>query len=90
METRDWQLRLMRRARFLRRLLPSWHRRERAFRDWYEGQVIGAVADGRLAGAAAEEALRLPERVTGFRDVRHPKEDAAYARLAELLEEAAR
>jgi indolepyruvate ferredoxin oxidoreductase len=85
METRDWQLRLMRRARFLRRLLPSWHRRERRFRDWYEREVIGAVCDGRLAGPAADEALRLPERVTGFRAVRHPKEDAAYARLEELL-----
>ena len=86
METRDWQLRLMSRARLLRRLLPAWHRRERAFRDWYEAEVLGAVCDGRLAGAAAEEALRLPEAVTGFRDVRHPKEDAAYARLPELLE----
>ena len=50
METRDWQLRLVRRARFLRRLLPSWHRRERAFRDWYEDEVVGAVCDGRLRG----------------------------------------
>ena len=87
METRDWQLRLIRRARFLRRALPAWHRRERAFRDWYEAEVVGAVCDGRLAGPAAEEALRLPESVTGFRGVRHPKEDAAYARLSELLAE---
>jgi indolepyruvate ferredoxin oxidoreductase len=85
METRDWQLRLLRRARVLRGLLPSWHRRERAFRDWYEAEVVGAVCDGRLAGAGAEEALRLPESVTGFREVRYPKEDAARARLAELL-----
>lgn len=87
METRDWQLRLIRRARFLRRLLPAWHLRERAFRDWYERDVIGAVCHGRLAGAAAEEALHLPEMVTGFREVRYPKEEAAYARLRELLEE---
>ncbi len=85
METRDWQLRLMRRARFLRAMLPSWHRRERRFRDWYESEVLGAVCDGRLAGPAADEALRLPEGVTGFRTVRYPKEDAAYARLDELL-----
>ena len=75
----------MRRARFLRCLLPSWHRRERAFRDWYEDEVVGAVCDGRLAGSDAEEALRLPESVTGFREVRYPKEDAARARLSELL-----
>ena len=85
METRDWQLRLMRGARVLRRLLPRWHERERAFRDWYEAEAVGAVCDGRLIGAAAEEALRLPEGVTGFREVRYPKEDAARDRLAELL-----
>ena len=79
----------MRRAAVLRRLLPAWHRRERAFRDWYEDAALGAVCGGRLAGEAAEEALRLPEAVTGFRDVRYPKEDAAYARLAELLGPAA-
>ena len=87
MTTRDWQLRLARRARFLRRLMPSWHRRERAFRDWYVDEVVGAVHEGRLEGAAAEEALRLPETVTGFRGVRYPKEDAAYARFARLMEE---
>jgi len=83
--TRDWQLRLFARGRALRRLMPAWHRRERAFRDWYEDAVIGAVAESRLSGEAAHEALRLPERVTGFREVRYPKEDAAYARFAELL-----
>jgi indolepyruvate ferredoxin oxidoreductase len=71
-------------------MLPAWHRRERAFRDWYEDEVVGAVCDGRLAGPAAEEALRLPESVTGFREIRYPKEDAAYARLSELLSAGAR
>jgi indolepyruvate ferredoxin oxidoreductase len=85
MRAKDWMLRLARRARFARRLMPRWHARERAFRDWYEREVIGAVADGRLRGAAAEEAMSLPSGVTGFREVRYPKEDAAYARLAELV-----
>jgi indolepyruvate ferredoxin oxidoreductase len=84
--TRDWMLALARRMRFLRRLMPAWHRRERAFRDWYAGEVIDAVCTGRLAGEAAEEALRLPETVTGFRTVRYPKEEAAYARFREILE----
>jgi indolepyruvate ferredoxin oxidoreductase len=86
LKTRDSLLRLVRPARFLRKLMPSWHRRERAFRDWYTGTVLDAVCAERLAGAAAEEALRLPERVTGYREVRYPKEDAAYARFTELME----
>ena len=88
MRTRDWMLRLVRRARFLRRLMPAWHVRERAFRDWYARDVVGAVVAGRLTGDRAEEALRLPERVTGYRQVRYPKEDAAYARFATLVESA--
>jgi indolepyruvate ferredoxin oxidoreductase len=88
MQTRDWMLRLVRRARFLRRLMPAWHHRERAFRDWYATDVVGAVCSGQLSDAAADEALRLPERVTGFRQIRYPKEDAARARFAELMAEA--
>ena len=88
MKTKDWMLRLIRRARFLRRVLPAWHTRERAFRDWYERDVVSAVVSGRLTGAAADEALRLPEKVTGFRQVRYPKEDTAYARFAALIESA--
>ena len=68
--------------------MPAWHTRERAFRDWYERDVVGAVVSGRLTGAAADEALRLPEKVTGFRQVRYPKEDTAYARFAALIESA--
>ncbi len=85
LETRDWMLRIARRARFLRRLMPAWHRRERAFRDWYETEVVAAVCDGRVTGPVADEALRLPERVTGYREIRYPKEDTAYARFGELL-----
>ena len=88
MKTKDWMLRLIRRARFLRRVMPAWHVRERAFRDWYETEVLRAVCSGRLTGGAADEAMRLPERVTGFRQIRYPKEDTARARLAELLAEA--
>jgi len=85
MKTRDWMLRMVRRARFLRRVMPAWHRRERAFRDWYEADVVAAVVAGRLAGDRADEALRLPERVTGYRQVRYPKEDVARERFGQLL-----
>ena len=69
----------MRRARSCAGCSPSWHERERAFRDWYGPRPSGRLpADGRQR-RAAEEALRLPETVTGFREVRYPKEDAARA-----------
>jgi indolepyruvate ferredoxin oxidoreductase len=89
MKARDWMLKLARRARFSRRLLPAWHRRERAFREWYEREVLPAVVEGRLSGPAAEEAIRLPERVTGYREIRYPKDEAARARFRELTGAAA-
>jgi indolepyruvate ferredoxin oxidoreductase len=86
LRTRDWMLAGARRMRVLRRLMPAWHRRERAFRDWYIDEVVEAVVTGRVSGGDAEEVLRLPETVTGFRGVRYPKEDAAYERFREAME----
>ena len=39
----DWQLRMMARAKWLRKLLPQWHVKERQFRDWYETLVDRAA-----------------------------------------------
>jgi indolepyruvate ferredoxin oxidoreductase len=83
--TRDWMLEIVKRMRWLRRALPDWHRPEREFRDWYLDllpRFAGVVGD-----AAAYEAfvrvLRLPEGVTGYREIRYPKL-AAARRQAEV------
>jgi indolepyruvate ferredoxin oxidoreductase len=83
--SRDWMLQIMRRAKFLRRLLPRWHHRERAFRDWYL-----VLADEFRFSSDTDyhrwvEALRVPESATGYRDVRYPKMDAAMRRAHELI-----
>ena len=70
--TRDWQLKLVSNCKWLRNL-PGWHRREVAFRDWYTGLLT------RVSFAADyEKAVRIlksPEEVTGYREVRYPKQD---------------
>lgn len=85
MRTRDWMLRILSRMRWLRRALPDWHRPEKAFRDWYLG-LLPAV-QGPLADPArydlATRLLNLPETVTGYREIRYPKMEAAR-RQAEL------
>lgn len=87
-KSRDWQLRLMARARWLRKLMPGWHRREREFRDWYLAlvrQLDWASAPPHLASRNYERwlaILRSVETVTGFREVREPRMEAAR-RLAE-------
>ncbi len=86
LKTRPWMLRLMRRAKFLRRLLPAWHARERAFRSWYFDLADQFAAPADSASYAAWlKILRLPEEATGYREVRYPRMDLARKRAEELL-----
>jgi indolepyruvate ferredoxin oxidoreductase len=86
LKTRPWMLRVMRRGKFLRRLLPAWHARERAFRDWYFdlADQFQAPRDPS-AYATWLKVLRLPEEVTGYREVRYPKMELAQKRAEEML-----
>lgn len=79
MRTRDWMLNLMKHQRWLRRALPEWHRAEKDFRDWYIQLLAGFGPAARTpAGYAAYVRLmRLPESVTGYREIRYPKMAAA-------------
>jgi len=89
MKTRDWMLELMKRMRWLRRLLPEWHRPEREFREWYAGLIP------RFVAAAAEpdayqvfiRVLSIPESVTGYREIRYPKMAAAREQADRWLAE---
>jgi hypothetical protein len=77
--TRDWHLRLVRSMKWLRRL-PGWHKRETEFRDWYISLLDRVSLCGSAAYEQALAALKSPEPVTGYREVRYPKQD--QARLA--------
>jgi indolepyruvate ferredoxin oxidoreductase len=85
-KTRPWMLRLMRRGKFLRRLLPAWHAKEKAFRAWYFDLADKFAAPSDAAAYAAWlKILRLPEEATGYREVRYPRMEAARKRGDELL-----
>lgn len=85
--SKDWELRMMAGATFLRKLLPQWHRAERGFRDWYTTLVDRFEWQSEGDYAKWEQILRCPETVTGYREVRYPKMDAARARAERLLAE---
>jgi indolepyruvate ferredoxin oxidoreductase len=72
--TTDWQLRMVSHMKWWRRL-PGWHKREAAFRDWYAAlpERLNLNTDSGYALALA--ALRCPEQVSGYREVRYPKMD---------------
>jgi indolepyruvate ferredoxin oxidoreductase len=83
-----WQLRALASWKILRTIWPGWHKRDVAYREWYEQLVDRCVGLG--AGSAAQyqkwaSVLKTPEMVTGFRDVRWPKIEAARAAAETLL-----
>jgi len=86
MVTRDWQLALMKRMKFLRRLLPGWHRLEKDFRDWYLELAERFDAEDENAYRQWLDLLKSPEDVRGYRDIRYRAMEKARAQ-AELVYE---
>jgi len=86
-----WQLNLLKHLRWLRAVLPGWHRREREFRDWYIRlvedfcHVLPTLGADRAAYDRWVEALRCVEPVSGYREIRYPKMDEARRRAEELV-----
>jgi indolepyruvate ferredoxin oxidoreductase len=86
MNTRNWQLRIVRRMKFLRKYLFR-HRKEEEFRDWYIERVINYFLENSEQNyGLAVEFLKMPlglnvpgraKGVTGFREVIYPKMDLA-------------
>ena len=86
MNTKNWQLNLMKRMRFLRRLLSQWHKLEKVFRDWYIAEVIDTFAPhDRESYEDHVSAIEVPEEVRGYREVRYPKMENARKKVEELL-----
>ncbi|MCH7715371.1 MAG: M48 family metalloprotease [Gemmatimonadetes bacterium] len=83
---RQWQLNLMKRMKFLRRWLPKWHTKEKAFRDWYIAEVIDTFAPTNAKSYENHvRALETPEEVRGYREVRYPKMAEARKEVEALL-----
>lgn len=86
--TRPWMLKLMAKQKWLRRALPGWHEKERAFRDWYYDLVEQFPAADSLSPVDYQtwvEMLRLPETARGYREVRYPKMAEAQEKADKLL-----
>jgi indolepyruvate ferredoxin oxidoreductase len=87
-DTRNWQLHLMKRMKFLRRWLPEWHAKEKAFREWYITRVIDTFSPTDPETYEKHlEALECVEEVRGYRDIRYPKMETAKQKVEGLLEE---
>jgi indolepyruvate ferredoxin oxidoreductase len=84
-KARPWQLRLIKRLKSLRRVLPGWHKKEREFRDWYRALVVKFTYHDLAFYRQYVKALKAPEKVTGYRAVRYPKMDEARRFVDGLL-----
>ncbi|MEM0481433.1 MAG: DUF6537 domain-containing protein [Nitrososphaerota archaeon] len=86
MNTKNWQLRIIRRMKFLRKYLFR-HKKEEEFRDWYVERVISYFLENSEQNyELAVEFLKMPlsfnvpahaKGITGFREVIYPKMDLA-------------
>ncbi len=85
MITKDWQLDIMKRMKFLRKLLPGWHVREKAFRNWYIELAKQFHYEDRTTYDAYVRAFEVPDEVSGYREVRYPKMEAAKQKAEAFL-----
>jgi indolepyruvate ferredoxin oxidoreductase len=83
--SRDWMLNIMKKMKFLRRLMPAWHKREKAFRVWYEGMVDKFEFTSPEQYERWVRVLSLPEEVRGYRTVRYPKMENAIGLADQIL-----
>jgi indolepyruvate ferredoxin oxidoreductase len=86
MDSRNWQLRLLRHLKFLRRLLPAWHREEKEFRDWYLQLAGRFQAEDEASYALWVKILNCPERVRGYREIRRPCMETARLEVVQCLQ----
>lgn len=84
--TRDWMLNLMKRMKFLRKLMPAWHREEKAYRDWYADFVDRFEYDHEERYGDYVRVFRMPEEVRGYREVIRPRIKAAYQAAAAMMD----
>lgn len=84
--SKPWMLKLMAKAKFLRPLLPLWHRKERKFRNWYISLLNEFNPSSPESYETFLEIFNCVEQVKGYREIRYPKMEAARQHVTELLE----
>jgi indolepyruvate ferredoxin oxidoreductase len=82
--TRPWMHRIFRNTKFMRKL-PSWHRREKEFREWYIGLLDRIDLQSDSGYHNALRVLSAPGEATGYREVRYPKMDRVKQESEALL-----
>lgn len=80
-----WSLYLIRSQRWMRHLMPWFHKEDVKFLKWYENVVDDYAFTDRVTYAQYLEVLRCPESVTGYAEIRWPKMETARNRAEQIL-----
>jgi indolepyruvate ferredoxin oxidoreductase len=67
-ESRPWMLKIMKHQRWLRRILPHWHKREKHLALWIRHQLLKEIPI--LSLEEKNKALRKIEQIKGYREKR--------------------
>jgi len=84
--TKNWMLQIMKHLKLLRKVLPSWHAREKDFRRWYQELVRNFRYEDYKTYLGYVEVLKCPEEVRGYREIRYPKMEAAQKKVKDILD----
>lgn len=87
LKSSPWMLKIMSKAKFLRKVLPGWHRQEKEFRDWFLSSCREFEYSTAQAYKLWVEFFELPEGITGYREIRYPKMEKAKERALRILSE---
>ncbi|GMU22763.1 MAG: indolepyruvate ferredoxin oxidoreductase [Phycisphaerae bacterium] len=80
-----WMLYVIRNFRFLRPVLPGYHREDKQLLQWYERVVDDFAYTDETSYQLYVDALNTVESVTGYAEIRWPKMEAARTRAEQLL-----
>lgn len=72
---KDWMLKIMRHCRFLRPILPGWHKKENAIGLKVRNSILKEIPN---LEKGKRRALKKLENIKGYRDVRYQKSETAW------------
>ena len=66
---KDWMLKIMRQNRWLRKILPNWHKRDREIAYNIRQEILNTIP--RLQGDERRMRLKILENIKGYREIRY-------------------
>ena len=66
---KDWMLKIMRQGRWLRKILPHWHKRDRQIAHKVRQEILNTIP--QLQGEQRRVRLKTLENIKGYRSIRY-------------------